>query len=263
MKRKRTRWVVYAWVLALALTGCRKEHAPETHAPAETTTTVTAITTTTVTTPTEATTEEITTTAEKTSETTVASTTCVSASTAKGTTVTVKETATTNRPTKAVTTTTTENVTTKAPITTSLQITTTTTTTTTTTSTSFTTSAIPTRPTALSSTGHSIAVNKDDPWKYPLDVNACIADCKVYGESLGLTWDESLALDNASWSGEICTYQTAIDPERWDDRAEVMGAIDRIVREGNRRFCILFIPCHQTGTYGTIDGIYNIYTVSL
>lgn len=244
------RWIVCAWALTLLLTGCGQETTPDTHTPTDTTTTTTTAGTT-VTTTAEVTTEKLTTTAEKTTEKTLVSTALVTTSTTKAPSSTQKTTSTTKRPTTTTTTTTAAKTTPTTSATTAVQSSTTT---------STTTSA---KPTVLSSTGHSIAVNKDDPWKYPLDVDACIADCKAYGESLGLTWDESLALDNASWSGEICTYQTAIAPERWDDRAEVMGAIDRFLREGSRRFRILFIPCHQTGVYGTIDGIYDIYAVSL
>ena len=63
------------------------------------------------------------------------------------------------------------------------------------------------------------------------EVNAIIAECRAYGESRGLVWEDSYTLDNNGWRAPAQTvdYTHNIEDNKRELTADMKGAIDRCV----------------------------------
>ena len=124
------------------------------------------------------------------------------------TTTTRATTTTTKKPdgTPGKDTPTTSTTTTKKPTSSTATTTTTTTTKKPTTSTTTTT----TKPPTTTTTGNP---HTGDPWYYPYDVDAIIADCKAEIARVGLVWDDSLTKERSSWNNPTSTVAFTAYPE--------------------------------------------------
>ena len=57
-----------------------------------------------------------------------------------------------------------------------------------------------------STTSTLVQPTQAEPWTYPYDIAVMEAECRIYAESLGWVWKDSLTLTNSSWNGNVSTY---------------------------------------------------------
>ena len=67
-----------------------------------------------------------------------------------------------------------------------------------------------TKPPTTTTTGNP---HTGDPWYYPYDVDAIIADCKAEIARVGLVWDDSLTKERSSWNNPTSTVAFTAYPE--------------------------------------------------
>ena len=92
-----------------------------------------------------------------------------------------------------------------------------------------------------------IYCNYDDPWEYPYDIETCLRDCKAYVKEKGLTWDDSLTLDNSTWAGNISSVPYAAWGGEPTFKSDVFARIDIEIQSWptDRRYKILFVPLNN------------------
>ena len=123
-----------------------------------------------------------------------------------------------------------------------------------------TTTASDTRPTVVwAEMNIPIYCNYDDPWEYPYDVETCLRDCKAYIEEKGLTWDDSLTLDNSTWAGNISSVPYAAWGGEPTFKSDVFARIDIEIQSWptDGRYKVLFVPLNTP----PFEGCYEVFVI--